>query len=222
KLADRLKGRSSVLLIERGNQILKHFSPSLRKTGKRGLQERGVQLYLNTAVTQIAAEQVTISQNNQNQTLPVDLVIWTAGTKLGEWLSRLDCEKNQASKLIAHPTLQLRGYREVLVLGDIAEIRNGQKFMPATAQVAFQQASCAAKNLKLAMQGKKLRKFFYFHLGDMMTLGHGIGVIDSFSLTFYGKIAGFLRRLIYVQRLPTMRHRLQVLRKLLFGWQLKK
>jgi NADH dehydrogenase len=44
--------------------------------------------------------------------------------------------------------LQLAGYPNVFVLGELAEIRDikGNK-SPATAQAAYQQAPCAARNI---------------------------------------------------------------------------
>ena len=68
------------------------------------------------------------------------------------------------------------------------------------------------------IQRKSLKKFSYLHLGNMMTLGKGKAIISSFGINIVGTIGGFLRRLIYVFRLPTMQHRLKVLKNLLFGY----
>lgn len=216
KLADRLQRRVEVSLIERGNEILKNFNSGVKTAAKKALKKRHIQVKFETNVSAIAADNITIASNNQTITLPVDLVLWTAGTEAIEWVYNLDCPKNGGGKLITRPTLQLVEYPEVLALGDLAEIHNGQT-LPATAQVAYQQASCAAKNLKAALLGKRLKRFRYLHLGDMLTLGKGDAIVSSFFLNITGSLGAILRRLIYIFRLPTMRHRIQVLKNLLFS-----
>ena len=49
--------------------------------------------------------------------------------------------------------------------------------LPATAQVAFQQADYAAWNVWAAINRKPLLNFSYQHLGDMMSLGSTNGAV---------------------------------------------
>jgi NADH dehydrogenase len=44
----------------------------------------------------------------------------------------------------------------------------------------------------------------------MMTLGKKSAIVYSFGLNITGYFADVIRRLVYIQRLPTIRHRLQV------------
>jgi demethylphylloquinone reductase len=210
KLADRLGKRVQVRLIERGDAILKNFSTGVQKAAYRALQKRKIAIDFQTDVSAIEAESLTILQGNQTTILPVDLVMWTAGTQTRDWVKHLDCQKNDFGKLITRPTLQLVERSEVFALGDLADI----PMVPATAQAAYQQASCAAKNLQAIVQGKPLKRFRYLHLGDMLTLGKGAAIVSSFFINIEGRLAASIRRLVYVQRLPTMRHRLQVLKNL--------
>jgi demethylphylloquinone reductase len=215
KLADRLGKRAQVRLIERGGAILKNFSAGVGKASYRAMRDRKIQLDLLTEVQAIAADSITIVKDGTPETLRVDLVLWTAGTETREPIYRLDCQKNEWGKPIARPTLQLIDYPEVFVLGDLAEIRNSSKLVPATAQAAYQQASHAAKNIKAMLLGKRLKPFRYLHLGDMLTLGKGAAIVSSFFLNIEGPLAAAIRRVVYIQRLPTLRHRLQVFKHLL-------
>lgn len=212
KVADRLGKRGHILLVERGNQILKPFSSGLRRGAYRALQARGVQVELGMSVEAIAPNQITLVRDHRITPLAVDLTLWTAGTKSIDWLSDVDCQQNDRGQLLTLPTLQLVDYPEVLALGDMAEIQypNGQR-IPATAQVAYQQADCAAHNLKALMQRRPLRNFHYLHLGDMLTLGVNAAVVSSFGMNIEGRLASITRQMVYLQRLPTLRHRLQVL-----------
>ena len=216
KLADRLGKRGQVSLIERGTEILKPYSRGVQKAAQKAMKARRVQLHLNTSVKEIEAEQMTVVQNNQTFIWSVDLVLWTAGTETPKWVRHLDCQHNDWGQVLTRPTLQLVDFPEVFAVGDLADAQNNQ--IPATAQAAYQQASRVAKNLKAALQGRRLRPFHYLHLGDMLTLGKGAAIVSSFSINISGSVGALLRRLIYVQRLPTWRHRLQVFKNLLMGW----
>ncbi|MGK7957877.1 MAG: NAD(P)/FAD-dependent oxidoreductase [Crocosphaera sp.] len=212
KLADRLEKRAEVLLIDRGNQILKGFSKGVRNASYRALGSRRVQLYLNTYVEEIKEDFITLSHGEQIINVPVDMVIWVAGTQSKPLIKSLNCQQNTSGKLLVHPTLQLMDYTEVFALGDLAEITNKKIEIPATAQAAYQQANCVAKNIAATIQGKPLKSFKYLHLGDMLTLGRRTAIISSYGINISGQLGGIMRRLAYIFRLPTMRHRLQVLR----------
>lgn len=215
KLADRLRHRADVRLIERGDQILKAFTPGSRQLATRALRQRGVQVQLNTSITAIESEQITLNHQGNVQAFPVDLVLWTAGTQIADWVRELPCQHNDYGQLHLLPTLQLAEYPEVFALGDLTELHNpGGRRVPATAQAAYQQASCAAQNLQRAISGRPLLKFRYLHLGEMMTLGFQSAVVSSFGITLGGWLAQEVRRWVYAQRLPTLHHRLQVMA----GW----
>lgn len=213
KLADRLQERGSVLLIERGAQILKNFSSPVRTAAYRALRERRVRVELETSIADIGRDRITLDRAGQVNTLPVDLVLWTAGTQPVEWVHALACQHNSQGQLLALPTLQLVGYPEVFALGDLADIQNARgRGVPATAQAAYQQADCAARNLWAVLRGRPLKHFRYLHLGDMLTLGMNAAVVSSFGLNLEGPLAAIARQAVYLQRLPTLRHRLQVVR----------
>ena len=210
KLADCLEKQAEVLLIDRGNQILKGFSKGVRKASYRALGSRSVQLYLNTNVEEIMKNSIILNHSEQTINVPVDLVIWVAGTQSKPLINSLNCQQSNSEKLLVNPSLQLIEYPEVLALGDLAQISNKNKSLPGTAQVAYQQAVCAAKNIAAIIQGKPLKAFKYLHLGDMLTLGRRTAIISSYGINISGQLGGMMRRLAYIFRLPTMRHRLQV------------
>lgn len=218
KLSDRLQERGQVRLIERGQQLLKTFTPYSHKSAYRALSARRVHIEFETSVEVIEADQITLINPNGKTLMPVDLVLWTVGTRSIEWVSHLPCQQNAQGKILTHPTLQVVGYPEVLALGDMAEIPDYPGQLPKTAQVAYQQAGCAAKNLYRAVRRKRLKPFRYLHLGEMLTLGKGEAVVSSFALKISGRLAGIIRQFVYLQRLPTLRHRLRVLQHWVSQW----
>ncbi|MGD1716251.1 NAD(P)/FAD-dependent oxidoreductase [Dapis sp. BLCC M172] len=223
KIADRLGIRGEIRLIERGKEILKSFTSATRKNAQRALDKRNVLISLETSVNAIEADKITLWQSNESAIIPTDFVLWTAGTQVREWVKNLDCSHNSRGQLICEPTLQLVDYPEVFVLGDVAEILypNGKK-LPATAQVAYQQASQAAKNLWRILNNKRPRNFRYLHLGEMITLGKNAAAVYSFGISLHGWLAAFVRLGVYVQRLPTLSHGFQVLSNRIKIWFAKR
>lgn len=218
KLSDRLQERGQVRLIERGQQLLKTFTPYSQKAAYRALTRRRVTLDFETRVAEIAENKITLINHQGKTDLPVDLVLWTVGTRSIPWVRHLPCQQNNQGQILTHSTLQVLDYPEVLALGDIAEIQDYRGQLPKTAQAAYQQADCAAKNLYRLVQGKRLKPFRYLHLGEMLTLGKGEAVVSSFALKISGRLAGMIRQFVYLQRLPTLHHRLRVLRHWLGQW----
>jgi demethylphylloquinone reductase len=214
KLSDRLQGRVNILLIERGKEILSPFSQGVKKAASKAIKKRTIDVYLETDIKEISTDNIVLN-NGQDITVLVDLVLWTAGTESIPWVRNLDCQQTSRGKLLTRPTLQLIDYPEVFALGDLADIRSSKtESVPMTAQAAYQQASCVAKNIKATLEGKSLKRFRYLHLGDMLTLGKGVAVVSSYGINLEGFLGGIVRRLVYIQRLPTWRHRLQVLKNL--------
>ena len=217
KLADRLPKQAQIRLIDRSSEILKDFSTPLRSAAYRALNQRNIKIDLETKLSKITTESIClISSQNEAFSLPADLVLWTAGVESHESILNLEyCQLDFYGKILTLPTLQLIDYPEVFALGDAAKIYDNSQFVPTTAQVAYQQASLIAKNIQASLKGKPLKPFRYNHLGDMLTLGNGAAAIYTFSWLLEGYLAAIIRKLVYIQRLPTNRHRLQVLKNIL-------
>lgn len=131
--------------------------------------------------------------------LRADVVIWSAGSTPAPKAQKdttglsLPFPSNSRGATCTEPTLRVMGEERVFALGDVAmqsTNNNGissteqqQPPLPATAQVAFQQADYVAWNIWAALNKKPLLSFSYQHLGDMMSLGSLNGAVSlPFSL----------------------------------------
>ncbi|KAK5774278.1 NADH dehydrogenase C1, chloroplastic/mitochondrial -like protein [Gossypium arboreum] len=155
----------------------------------------------------------------ESQNLEADLVLWTVGSK--PLLPALEpCDKphelplNARGQAETDETLRVKGHPRIFALGDSASLRDSTgKLLPATAQVAFQQADFAGWNLWAAINHRPLLPFRFQNLGEMMTLGRNDAAISpSFAdgLTLEGPIGHAARKLAYLIRLPTEEHRFKV------------
>ncbi|MGK7916299.1 MAG: NAD(P)/FAD-dependent oxidoreductase [Prochloraceae cyanobacterium] len=211
KIADRLGDKGRVRIIDRGTQILDRATDFNRETAIKALEERQVWLDLETEVAKVGAEEIDLVYKAQVDTIPVDLVLWTVGNQVSTLTEQLNLEKSDRGLLKINNTLQVLNHDDVYALGDIAECRDEEgNILPATAQVAFQQSDYCAWNIWAQINQKPLLPFRYQALGEMMALGVDSASLTGMGLQLDGPLAYIARRLIYLYRLPTLKHQLTV------------
>ena len=217
KLADLLEGSATVELIERGPQCLPQAKAFNRAQAELALQRRDVRLRCHCAVTALEQGTVTLKleSSSQPERLAVEAVIWTAGQQGQPPAGSLPLD--QRNRLQCTDTMQLQGMPEIFALGDGATVPHDPA-LPATAQVAFQQAPVLADNLLRSLQGQELQPFQWNDLGEMLSLGVGEACLTGMGLTLAGPSAQQLRRWIYLTRLPGKRLPLQVAAGWLSDW----
>ncbi len=211
KLADRLGEKGRIRIIDRGTEILKDSSEFNRKTAVKALEKNQIWQDLETEVEQITSDSISLIYKGQIDTIPVDLVLWTVGNQVSELISKLPLPQNDQGLLEIEPTLLVKGRDDIFALGDAAHNYDSDgNPLPATAQVAFQQSDYCAWNIWALATNRPLLSFRYQPLGEMMTLGTDNATINGLGLKLDGSMAYIARRLIYLYRLPTLKHQLTV------------
>lgn len=211
KLAERLGERGRLRLIELSDQILRNSPEFNRKSATTALSDRGVWLDLETQVESISAESITLAYKGKTDTIPVDVVLWTVGTKVVDAVKALPLKHNERGQIVVTPTLQAIEHPEIFAVGDLADCQDatGQK-TPTTAQAAFQQTEYAGWNIWAAITGRPLLPFRYTPLGEMMTLGTEDATLAGLGVQLNGPFAHIARRLAYLYRMPTLEHQIKV------------
>ena len=211
KIADRLGSRGKIRIIERGNDILKNSPKFNQEAAKKTLKDRKVWVDLETEVEAVEAESISLSYKGKIDTIPVDIVLWTVGTKPSNLIKDLSLPLTEHLKLNINDKLQVEGHPEIFAVGDLAQCYDEKgKILPANAQTAFQQADYCAWNIWASLTHKPLLPFRYQALGEMLALGVDNATISSLGVAFDGNGAYLARRLIYLYRLPTLKHQLSV------------
>lgn len=215
KIAHRLGNRGKIRIIDRGNDILKNSPEFNQKTAKKALQKNQIWLDLETEIEEIKEEEITLSYKNKSDTIPVDVVLWTVGTKPVKIINKLSLPQNKQGKININSFLQVENYPEIFGLGDLVECYDQQnRLLPSTAQVAFQQSDYCAWNIWASLEEKPLLPFQYQPLGEMLALGIDNATLSGLGMSLNGDLAYIARRLIYLYRLPTFNHQLAVA----FNW----
>lgn len=211
KLADRLGERGRFRLIELSDQILRTSPEFNREAATAALDKRGIWIDLETKIESIEANAIALEYKNQVDIIPVDLVIWTVGTRVAPTVRSLPLKQNQRGQLTATSTLQVIDHPEIFALGDLAECHDAaEQQVPGTAQAAVQQADYAAWNIWASLTNRPLLPFRYQNLGEMMTLGIDNATLTGLGVKLDGPLAAIARRLAYLYRLPTLEHQIKV------------
>ena len=211
KLADRLGDQGRIRIIDRGTQILNDSLEFNRETAIKALEKNQIWQDLETEVERVESDSITLIYKGQSDTIPVDIVLWTVGNQVSELIQQLPLEQNNQGLLAIEPTLLVKGRDDIFALGDAADSYDADgKPLPANAQVAFQQSDYCAWNIWASATNRPLLSFRYQPLGEMMTLGTDNATINGLGIKLNGPAAYVARRLIYLYRLPTLKHQLTV------------
>lgn len=211
KLADRLGDRGRIRLVELSDQILRTSPDFNRTAAQKALEERGVWIDLETKIEAVGPDSLSLSYKGQTDTIPVDIVLWTVGSKPPSVVASLPFARSDRGQITTLSTLQVVDHPHIFALGDLADTHDaeGQQIAP-TAQAAFQAADYVGWNLWAAITGRPLLPFRYQHFGEMLSLGIDNATLTGLGVTLDGPLAHIARRLAYLYRMPTIDHQIKV------------
>ncbi|MFM7652354.1 MAG: NAD(P)/FAD-dependent oxidoreductase [Vulcanococcus sp.] len=220
KLADLLDGAAVVELIEQGPELLPGSKAFNREQAHLALQRRDVRLRTHTRVTAARADGLDLQTGaGEAVALSCDGVIWTGGVAASVPPLTPALPLDPRGRLPCDAHLQVVGAEGLFALGDAASCPpQGEAPLPATAQVAYQQATCVAANLLHQRRDEPLQPFHWNDLGEMLGLGIGQATLTGMGFTLAGPAAFQLRRLAYLARLPGPQHQLRVAGSWLSRW----
>jgi NADH dehydrogenase len=184
---------TKIMLLQGGDRILPHMAPDLSEEARVSLQELGVDIHTTTRVTNIENDIVTFKQGGEVSAIHSKTILWAAGVKgstMGQILAeRTGVECDHAGRVIVEPDLTVRDYKNIFVIGDLANFSHQAiKPLPGVAPVAKQQGEYVAKLIKRRLRGRTLPQFHYSDVGSLAMIGQNLAVVDLGFL----KLTGFL------------------------------
>ena len=110
--------------------------------------------------------------------------------------------RDNQGRIQVTPTLQLPDFPEVFAGGDCAVDKDNP--LPATAQVAYQQAAAIARNLKAISEDGEPSPAHVRLRGTLVKLGLEESVAEIFDrFEVKGKLGHLIRQAAYLEMLPT-------------------
>ncbi len=205
-----LNGQPRVLLIEMGDKVVPGMGDQIREFVEDALRQSDVEVHTQTRVVKVTSDSVTFEHQGKQETLKSAGVVWTGGVRINPVIEALQVQKTKRGLLAVEPTLQLTEHNNVFALGDVAFYPDATPTLAGTAQLAFQQASLAGRNIKAFLEGNELHTKHFEELGEAISLGTERAAVLTGGKAFGGALARQARFALYTSRLPTWHHRLRV------------
>ncbi|RMF28663.1 MAG: NAD(P)/FAD-dependent oxidoreductase [Bacteroidetes bacterium] len=198
-----------IYLIQGGERLLPGMSEKASAGALHYLQELGVEVILNTRVTDYDGTYVF---TNTGRKLRSKKVIWAAGI-VGNRLEGLpDSVLAPGNRLRVNPQLQVEGLEGVFAIGDVAylETPDFPHGHPQVAQAAIQQGAYLARYFRDLQTGKATPPFRYRDKGSMATIGRHRAVVDLPRWKFRGAFAWFVWLFVHLWQLIGARNKVVV------------
>jgi NADH dehydrogenase len=212
-----LTGEPRVLVIEMGDKIVPGMGEPIRQIVSEALEDARVEVHTETRVVRLTEKTLTLEHNGAETEIKTAVVVWVGGVRVNPLIEKLDIEKDRRQLIMVEPTLQIPGHPNVFALGDIAFYKDVVPTLAGTAQLAYQQAGLAARNIRAFVAGEKLDTKHFEELGEAMSLGMDRAAVLIGGKVVSGPLARQARFALYTGRLPTWHHRLRVGASWFFG-----
>ncbi len=205
--------QAKIILIEAGSRILPSMTEKLSEEAMKELRELGVEVRLNTRVSDINAEGVRIGE----EFIPSSTILWAAGVAANPINKSLGTELDKQGRLFVSRLLSLPGHDDIYVIGDQARYEWGPEKtpLPGLAPVAMQQGRFVAQVIDLKARNKNLPdEFKYVDKGQMATIGRGRAVAMYKGIEMHGFLAWMSWLVVHIYYLIGFKNRLFVI----FQW----
>ncbi|MDG5471774.1 NAD(P)/FAD-dependent oxidoreductase [Jeotgalibacillus sp. ET6] len=176
----------SIKLFDRGERILPAFPVRLSNYVQKWFDANNVEIVSNSNITKVEPNKLF----NHEETIPVDVCVWTAGIQPVEVVRSIPTEKDASNRIVLTQYHNLPKDENVYVVGDCASL----PFAPS-AQLAEEQAEQIVKVLLMRWKGEQLpAEMPKISLkGFMGSLGkkHGFAYLGDRTIT--GRIARLMK-----------------------------
>ena len=208
-------------LIEAMGRIMPEVSLKTSEWVLKDLAKRGASVHLDTQVTGAVDGNVELSTG---ESIPSDLIIWTAGVMANPTVVRGgDLPVEERGRIRTRADLRVGTEDEIVegawAAGDVSAVPDlsgggvGGYCVP-NAQHAVRQAKLLALNLVAVLRGELPRDYFHKNMGAVAGLGLYNGVFQSGDIALKGLIAWFAHRGYHGLAMPSWERKWRVL----WGW----
>ena len=198
-----------VLLFDGGDAPLASFGTRLSDIASQSLLDLGVELHMNSLVTDIDMNGVTVKTKDGSLVRhDAGVALWTAGVGAPPVAAAIaeatGAETDRAGRIKVRDDLTIPGHPEIFVVGDLMSLRK----LPGVAEVAMQSGYYAGRRIRREVTGRKPGgKFRYFDLGSAAYISRGRAVLSAGPLRLGGLAGWWGWLLIHIAFLTGYRNR---------------
>lgn len=215
--------QARVVVVEGQPVVLGAFHPKLSAYAGKALAGLGVELMVDSHVTDVTPDHVELKADEGGDPRRIDCatIIWAAGVKaspLGRKLADAlgGVATDKGGRIPVGPDCSVAGHPGVFVVGDLAAQSGADgKPLPGLAPVAMQQGKYVAGVIARRAKGEtEPRPFHYVDKGTMATIGRARAVADVGFMRFTGFVAWLAWLFIHILYVAQFSNRVLVV----FQW----
>ncbi len=199
------------ILVEAASRIMPQIQPQLAEFTQNVMRKRGVEVVLETQLTEVTDGRVSLSSG---ETIPCRTVVWTAGVKANPVAARLGLPLDH-DRIACTEEMRVVGFENVWALGDIAAIPDPARPglpCPPTAQHAARQGKLMANNVLAALGHRpRVRPFTFKTLGAFADLGRHNAVANLMGARVRGFPAWAIARFYHLAWVPGVRPKIRLI-----------
>lgn len=198
---------TEVYLVEAADGVLNGYPENLSKRALQDLEKMGVNVLLNSPVTDIREDGIEIKERY----IETPNMVWAAGVKASPLIEALDCDIDKMGRAIVNKNLTIPGSDNIFVIGDAAHSKDEDgNPLPGLAPVALQMGRYVGDLIRKEIPINNSKAFHYVDKGTMATIGRAKAVAEVRGFTFSGLIAWLLWCFIHIFFLIGFRNRFRV------------
>ncbi len=203
--------KTKVILFEGSGRVLGTFAEELSISAKRQLEQIGVDVRLNSYVSEIEPGRVKVGDD----WIDCDVVLWATGVAASPLGKALGVETDKAGRVHVENDLSLKDHSNIFVIGDMASLlqENGEP-VPGVSPAAMQMGTATANNILAELKGNPRENFIYWDKGTMATIGRSKAIAEAAGMKFKGFVAWLMWLFLHVFFLIGFRNRVSVM----FSW----
>lgn len=198
---------AEIHLLEAGPRILAGMPPELSAAAQRRLEQLGVAVHVDAAVTAIDRAGVDTARWR----IAARTVVWAAGVAASPLGRMLGVACDRAGRVRVAPDLSLPGHPEVFVVGDLACVERDGRRVPGVAPAAKQMGAYAAHAIQSRLGGYTNRPFRYHDYGNLASISRHSAVVDLHGLHLSGVAGWWFWLVAHILFLIGFRNRLAVM-----------
>lgn len=200
-----------VMLFEGSDKILGSFGKDLSASAKSQLESLGVEVHLNSFVTDIEAGRIKVGE----EWIECDVVLWATGVAASPLGKALGVDTDNAGRVFVGPDLTVKGFPNIFVIGDMAWLLQADgEPVPGVSPAAMQMGAATASNILRDLKNEPRKNFSYVNKGTMATIGRRKAIADVAGMQFKGFVAWLMWLFLHVFFLIGFRNRFAVV----FEW----